>query len=418
MHQAAMKAAGINGYYLRLAASSAGEAFRLGKDMALRGLNVTAPFKEEAFSLSQDHDEESAFLRASNTIIFEDATRAFNTDVYGVSEACAAQGISMSGVRAVVLGAGGSARAAVCALRAGGAQVSVINRTWEKCVALAEEFGARAVAPGSREMQKAIEESSLIISCLSTRERVIPPEFLTDRHVILDAVYSAPTALVLDAKKAGAKVIDGLEWLLYQGAGAFSRFAGVPAPVADMRNALQVVPDCKSRKLLALIGMPGSGKTSVAQALASRLAAQALDVDDLIEQEEGRSIRSIFGDSGEERFRDLEQEKLLELASRESLVVSCGGGIVKRSANRETLRRSFFTIWLWASLEELEKRVSGDTGRPLLAGDEPITRLSALLEERLDMYGESADLVVGTENASTEEIADRIIYEMRAAGMC
>ena len=118
---------------------------------------------------------------------------------------------------------------------------------------------------------------------------------------------------------------------------------------------------------LFLIGLRGSGKTTIARLLAGRLRWEWLDADDVLEMRYGKSIRAIFAEEGEASFRDKESLLLTELCERRRCVVSTGGGVVVRPANRQLLRASGIVVWLTADVDTLWHRLQDDDGkRPAL----------------------------------------------------
>lgn len=159
---------------------------------------------------------------------------------------------------------------------------------------------------------------------------------------------------------------------------------------------------------MALIGMMGSGKSTVGLWLARSEGLRFVDLDAAIEEREGRSISEIFAADGEERFRDIEQEVLAQcLESSEQLVVSCGGGVVLRPKNRAQLRDRAWVCWLRASIDTLGQRVSSGDSRPLL-GDDPIADLTAISSARSDLYTETAHEIVDVDGLEAEQVAEQI----------
>jgi shikimate kinase len=131
-----------------------------------------------------------------------------------------------------------------------------------------------------------------------------------------------------------------------------------------------------------LIGMPGSGKTSVGKALAKLLAVPFVDLDDEVERTAGKPVVQIFRDDGEARFRELEHEVVARVASGPPSVVACGGGAVLRDDNRELIGRTGTVVWLQASPEKLWNRIK-QYPRPLARGPVDVKRIE---RERRDVY--------------------------------
>jgi shikimate kinase len=164
---------------------------------------------------------------------------------------------------------------------------------------------------------------------------------------------------------------------------------------------------------IALIGYRGTGKTTVARLLASRLHCDWIDADVEIERRAGKSIAAIFEESGESAFRDLESQVVADLCERRGMVVSLGGGAVLREENRQCLARQCSgVIWLKASADTIEKRLATDATtsqrRPNLTNRGGRTEIEALLEQREPIYRACATLEVDTDNRDPAELAAEI----------
>ena len=166
-----------------------------------------------------------------------------------------------------------------------------------------------------------------------------------------------------------------------------------------------------------LIGYRGSGKTTVAAALANRLEWHWIDADAELERRAGKTIKQIFAEQGEQAFRDLESQIIAEIAQSDRQIVACGGGVILREENRAALRQSGKCVWLRASPEALSKRIEGDLTtaerRPNLTGRGGLAEIRTLLAERTTLYEACADLQVDAEHRSPAEIADQIIVELK-----
>lgn len=159
---------------------------------------------------------------------------------------------------------------------------------------------------------------------------------------------------------------------------------------------------------IVLVGMMGTGKTTVGRLLAARLGRRLFDSDELIEARTGRTVREIFESDGEPAFRDLESAALAEaLADERPAVIAAAGGVVLRQENRAALC-SATVVWLTAEPPVLAGRVSPDDHRPLLAGDAE-ARLGELLAQRAHLYAEVSDATVATDSAPAEAVAEQII---------
>jgi shikimate dehydrogenase len=206
------------------------------------GANVTVPHKRAALELADTASDAAGEIGAANTLSFDRrAVAADNTDAPGF---LAALPVSVSGIRALVLGAGGSARAVVWALVREGATVEVWNRTIERAERLAEELGASALQ-GDAELPS--REFQLLVNCTSVGLEPtgsdlellrLGPEGIGPDQVVVDLPYgSADTELTRTARERGATVVDGLEVLVRQGAASFRIWTGVDPPLDVMRAA-------------------------------------------------------------------------------------------------------------------------------------------------------------------------------------
>lgn len=156
-----------------------------------------------------------------------------------------------------------------------------------------------------------------------------------------------------------------------------------------------------------LIGMMGSGKTTVGERLATRRGSVFYDTDDEIVARMGCSIGELWSMQGEGAFRDLEEVQVSRLAGRDA-VVATGGGVVLRGSNVDTMRSSGPVVWLQASVDVLAARVGAGEERPLLEGGSVQERLTGVLSDRLDQYRSAATVVVGTDDRSIDEVVEEV----------
>jgi shikimate dehydrogenase len=246
MHAAALAAAGLPDWrYQRLPVPPErfAETVRALPALGFRGVNVTIPHKEAALALADAASEAAREIGAANTLTFErDGTiAADNTDATGLLEALPRP---PAGRSALVLGAGGSARAVVWALRRAGADpVTVWNRTPERAVALAEGLGVRAAA-GFEPVDILVNATSVGLDDPAATFKSLPLEAdsLGAGSLVVDLVYRAGGTRLLEAARTrGADVVDGLEVLIAQGAASLERWTGRAAPRQAMREAVGAI---------------------------------------------------------------------------------------------------------------------------------------------------------------------------------
>ena len=243
MHNAALGAAGLDEWRYQLLPLPPGlfaTTVRALPRAGFRGVNVTIPHKQAALALADRPDAAAAAIGAANLLLFDDdgSISAENTDAPALMQLLPGPA---SGATALILGAGGSARAAAWALRQAGAQVRVWNRTPERAEALADDLGVVAVSE--------IAPADFLVQCtpvgLDAREEGLKQLPLRADEIamfrcVIDLAYSTSaeeTALIAAARKAQKPTVDGLELLAAQGALSFERFTGRAGPLALMRAA-------------------------------------------------------------------------------------------------------------------------------------------------------------------------------------
>jgi len=219
------------------------------------GANVTIPYKEAVIPLLDNVDELSQQVGAVNTIVNRDGElHGYNTDVSGFLQALKEDaGFDPARRRALVLGAGGAARAVVLALiRQGATAVTIINRTYARSTALVDDlspYGStslHALPHAYASLAAALLGCHLLVNCTSVgmtgmadvKASPLPPDLIPSNALVFDLVYSPPqTKLMAAAKKRGAQVLGGLPMLVYQGAASFEMWTGQAAPLDVMRKS-------------------------------------------------------------------------------------------------------------------------------------------------------------------------------------
>lgn len=173
-----------------------------------------------------------------------------------------------------------------------------------------------------------------------------------------------------------------------------------------------------SPKPIVLVGLPGSGKSTVARQLGKRLGLAPIDTDDLIERRLGEPIRQFFERVGEPAFRDLESEVLADalLGLPRAGLISTGGGIVLRQANRDLLREHATVVYLVASPEDLARRLRHDTKRPLLQVEDPLGKLRELHRIRDPLYREVARFCIDAGRSGVRSSVGLVQMQLELAG--
>lgn len=347
-------------------------------------LNVTIPYKQAVMPLCDELTDSAQRVGAVNTLLRKGGRLiGHNTDWYGFEALLAHAGIEPKGRVCAVLGAtGGAAKAATQALRAGGAELYLVSRQ-----------GPMTYDDLSR------ADFDLLVNC--TPVGMFPdidaspvPREVAARADVLDMIYNpAETALMANARAAGRRAENGLYMLVAQAVAAEAFWRGEPID----RDAIRFI--YAQMRGIALIGLPGSGKTTLGQGLAALIGRPFVDLDRAIERETGRTIPELFK-QGEACFRDAESAAVRRHAGQYA-VLSCGGGVVKRDENVRALRAGGLVIFL----DRPTCRILSDidvSGRPLLAGG--AARLYALERERRALYERAAHITVKNDAGPEEAL--------------
>jgi shikimate kinase len=168
---------------------------------------------------------------------------------------------------------------------------------------------------------------------------------------------------------------------------------------------------------ISLIGLPGSGKSTVGRQLARRLHLPFFDSDQVIEEHLGCTIREYFEREGEASFRDVEEAVIDQLTQKSAGILSTGGGVVLRPANRLHLRERGHVIYLNSSPEELYRRLRHDVNRPLLQVPDPLGRLRDLHAVRDPLYRQTAHFIIDTGRPSVATLVNMIAMQLELSGV-
>ena len=300
------------------------------KDGDFSGLNVTIPYKKSVISQLSELTPIAAKLGAVNTIVRRDGKLVgHNTDYFGFQSMVAQSGLTVRGKKVLVLGSGGASNTAVTVLEELGASVVVISRTGENNYENLHRHTDAAVIVNTTPvgMYPHVGVSPLDLVLFPNLEGV------------LDIIYNpARTQLLLDAQSRGLVTMNGLWMLVAQAKESAEWFTNSRISneiIEKIHNNLRL-----KMENIVLIGMPGSGKSTVGKLLSSQLGKEFADADSAIIEKAGISIPEIFEQRGEEWFRAIESEVLAELGKRSGLVIATGGGCVTREENYPLLHQN------------------------------------------------------------------------------
>ncbi len=357
------------------------------KNGSFTGLNVTIPYKKDVIPYLDELSPTAKRLGAVNTIVRrEDGSLiGHNTDYFGFRSMVLRSGLAVAGKKGLVLGSGGASNTAVAALEEMGAQVVVISRSGENNYDNLHLNADAAV----------IVNTTPVGMYPKTGVSPISLERFQKLEGVLDVVYNpARTQLLLDAESRGLIAMNGLWMLVAQAKESAEWFAGMQIPdgkIAKIHGLLRA-----QMENIILIGMPGCGKTTVGQALATMQGKRFVDADAVLEERVGRKITDIIPTDGEEAFRQMETDTLAELGKQSGLVIATGGGCVTRERNYPLLHQNGTILWLTRDLNKLPTH-----GRPL----SQTGKLQQMYAVREPMYRRFADAVISNDAAVEQTIA-------------
>lgn len=363
------------------------EAFLRGEEW--EGVNVTIPYKKVAAQIVDELTPAAERLGNVNTVTRTADGRLVgdNTDYYGFETLVRSLGLELAGKRALVLGGHGGA---------GSTCMTVLADLGMKAIAVTREpDGGDGITYAEL---PDYADTALLVNATPVGMFPHCPEApctldaLPALEAVVDIVYNpARTALMMEAERHGIPTVGGLLMLVAQAAGAVKRYTGEDVSMERIRQVTRTLD--ATEESIALIGMPGAGKTRVGAALAEMLGRTHVDADDALEERLGTSCEAYILEHGEDDFRREEAAVLREVAAKSRLVISCGGGVVTRDENYPLLHQNSRIVMLDRPLEELSS-----AGRPITARD-GVERLAA---ERMERYRTWADAIVVSRDTPAE----------------
>ena len=357
-----------------------------------KGLNITIPYKKDVLPFCDVISDTVREVGSANTLYFRDGKLcAENTDMPGMLFMLDRAGIALTDKKVVILGSGGTSLTAQAACRATqAASCTVVSRSGPVTY---EELYARHT------------DAEIIIN--ATPVGMYPNNLVSPIDIsrfprlrgVADVIYNpAKTALLLDAEEAGVPHIDGLWMLVAQAWHAAKLFLNADIPEGKIAEAYgDVRRECLN---LVLVGMPGSGKSTLGKMAASALGKRFVDLDAEISRRWG-PIPDIFRNQGEQAFRDMESQIAAEYCKESGCVLAAGGGAILRKENVRALRQNAVVVWVRRDISRLSTE-----GRPLSTGIEALKRME---ETRTPLYRACADYTI--ENNSTPEEALKQLLE-------
>ncbi len=303
------------------------------------GVNVTIPYKKAVIPYCARLTERAQAIGSVNTLVRQPdgSLLGDNTDLYGLQFLARQTGVETRGKKVLILGSGGASLTAQAAARLSGArEIVVVSRQGPETY---ENLAQRHL-----DAQVLINATPVGMYPHAGQMAADPAAFPALEGA-LDLIYNPlRSAFVQSAQAMGVPAQGGLAMLAAQAKAAAEVFTG--RPIGEEKAEQLCAALLKQRRNIALVGMPGAGKTTVGALLAQAMGRPFIDLDQQIEQEAGMSIPQIFERRGEAYFRDLEAEMTARASAQTGCVVAAGGGAVLRPENRFALRQNSFVLWL------------------------------------------------------------------------
>lgn len=384
------KALGCDSYQLIELKPDALEGFL--RDSDIGGLNVTIPYKKAVIPFCSSLDPYAEAIGSVNTLVPDGngGLRGFNTDALGLSYIAKRTGISLRDAKVVILGSGGTSLTAQAVAKSeGAAEVVVVSRSGENNYGnLSRHFDADVL----------INTTPVGMYPHNGESLIDPAEFPKLRGV-LDVVYNPlRTTLLIRAEELKIPNCCGLPMLVAQAVRAEEKFF---AKAIDDHRIEEITADLRRDMTnIVLIGMPGSGKSTVGRALAKLTGRETVDLDAEIVKAAGCPIPQIFREGGEDAFRALESDAVRRAGKESGKIIITGGGVVTRNENYAPLHQNGRIYQLNRDLDKLPVK-----GRPISQK----TPVRELYQKRAPMYGAFRDVLI--DNDGTVKAAVKAIWE-------
>jgi shikimate dehydrogenase len=352
-----------------------------------KGINVTIPYKKSVMPFCDALSAAAQKIGSVNTVVRRPDGTLYgdNTDYSGFLHMASKAEIDFSGKKVLVLGSGGTGLTACAAVKDQGGSPVVISRTGENNYEnlFLHKDAAVMVNTTPAGMFPDTEASPLNLSLFPYCQAVL--------DVVYNPLY---TRLLIQAAELGMACSGGLSMLVYQAKAACELFTGSHLDekmTEEIENELR-----REHSNIVLIGMPGSGKTTVGKLLAKQLALKFEDTDAAVESACGMSIPTLFKEKGEAEFRRLEAEQCQKFGCRSGQVIATGGGIVKDPLNYGRLKQNGTLLFLKRELDSLSTY-----GRPLSRNRQ---ELEMLYHQRIGLYEKFADYTVDSNDSISKTV--------------
>lgn len=378
--------------------------FLIKKDFL--AINVTIPYKETVIPYLDYIDEKAKLINAVNTVVnVNGKLYGYNTDYLGLKSNLFTNNISVSDKKVLILGTGGTSKTASVLLKDLGAKEIYFAST------------RKSDMPNVCSYEDAVSlhnDCSLILNATpcgmfpNNDDCIIDLSRFNNLEAVCDVIYNPlRTNLIIDAIDKNVKYCNGLYMLVSQAIYASKYFLNEEIDDNSLELTINNIYNkiLEEKENIVLIGMPSSGKSTIASELSKILGKEYVDTDELIENKIGMKIKDFLSKDNENEFREIESSVIKEVSMKNNLIISTGGGIIKRYENIKRLKQNGIIVFIDRPLDLLV--CSND--RPL---SNNIDDLKKLYFERYDIYNKCSDIKVINDD-SIENIIRNIINELR-----
>lgn len=353
------------------------------------GLNVTIPYKKDVMPLCDEISELAASIGAVNTLYRKDGRlTGHNTDYEGFIYNAQRSGISFIGRTVLILGTGGtSLMARKAAADQGAARIYIASRSAHVEASPEQEPPVTQLTydslPQIADTVEIIVNTTPVGTFPNNMQSVINLSDFPKCEAVIDVIYNPfKTKLLLDAEKRGLKFANGLPMLVAQATAAAGYFLGTAGAFTGENEHIITAMEKQMRNIV-LIGMPGSGKSSIGSIISELTGKELIDMDEEVIRRTDMTIPEIFEKYGEKHFRDIESEVAADLGKQRGLIIATGGGTILRPENVDALRQNGFVIHISRPVSSLPM-----DGRPL---SRDLDTLLNMEKERMPLYKAAAD---------------------------
>ena len=354
------------------------------KEKDFLAINVTIPYKETVIPYLDYIDDKALEINAINTIVNKNGKLyGYNTDYYGLKSIIERNNICVKDKKVLILGTGGTSKTASIVLK---------------------DLDAREILFASKSKKNDVNiityeeaitihnDANVILNATpcgmypNNDDIIIDINYFNNLEAVCDVIYNPlKTQILLDAIDRGLKYANGLYMLVSQAVYASGYFLNEDINkelIDEIYNKIEF-----NKKNIVLIGMPSSGKSSIAKRLAAKLQKEFLDSDALIEEKIAMKIKDFLNKDNEKEFRDIETDVIKDISKKNNLVISTGGGVIKRKENMDALRKNSVIIFIDRPLNLLQ----ATNDRPLSSNRNDLQKLYL---ERYELYEKYSDIKV------------------------